>query len=224
MSDIKYRLPPKVWLDMAIDALGLSNYSARSQLETLVENINNQELPIKISTNELKNFRLQPAKSGYDAIFDDSGEIDKMLSIAPTIWATDVQSDLTLIRTSQYMQTTLLVHEVEADGTIMYLVDDTDQFVVSSSVDLNQLYIERDDLENFSPRSTPYYADPKSKHYAPELALAVRLHEDIRVLNKAPDERTMVDQVRVMLNTYDKTKKSSNMVERLSSIIGRGQK
>ena len=49
---------------------------------------------------------------------------------------------------------------------------------------ISQVYVDRADLKNFQNKDfkeVPAYANPRSEHYAPELALAIKIHKAVEL-------------------------------------------
>ena len=221
MKKRKYALPPEVSLEVAIEELGFSHFSHRSILDTLVENINKFGLRVKIEDPQYPELSLQLKEHGYEEQVDDVRECVTLFSDGPFVDMADVQSDLVLLKVYRYGRTTLGAVEVEADGKAMYFADPANLCIVRPILDLNTLYIDKEDLEKFSPDPRPSYADPNSEYYAPELALAVRLHEDIRVKNIAHHFTDMQDRITFVMQKHYKIQGNLGSTPlRLRTVIG----
>lgn len=225
MNNNKYALPPKLWLDSVTKELGLSDLTHRTQIETLIENVNTHGLRLKMGVSAFSGVRLQSKEQGIDHRIDHHSGVYTACSVEPTQWATDICTELTLCHITRCDAATILAWEVEVDGVRMYLVDGTAQFIISHGFDLENSYMDRDDLMNFRPKTTPAYADPKSKYYAPELMLALRLHEDLRIKNSVPHFSNLDDRVfHMMQQFYRAHGKISSASGRLATVIGDGKK
>jgi hypothetical protein len=221
-KDVSLKLPPEPLLELVAVALGLNLFQEVTQIETLFQYQSLEGLKLYLPRG--LSLRCQLASDGVDAQFDYDGEIDKVLSCGPTL---DFNTTNTLVQIGRCVLTQdyqLIVSSVWVNDVEYLLTDETGSFVESLPVTLRPVFALRDELKAFHRMETadlPSYADPTSEHYAPELALAIEMHQVLRV-NSPEKPSNMSQAVHRWLNkNKPELKASTALLNRLSSIINK---
>tara|TARA_R110002073_G_scaffold160870_2_gene316488 strand:+ start:578 stop:1258 length:681 start_codon:yes stop_codon:yes gene_type:complete len=178
--DLDYKtLPANINLELAADTLGLSNLSIDAQIDTLIQHHNDSVLPFH--SNLALDCMAQLASGGYEES-RDGGHL-----IASQTYRNFVTYGEPL-KLGKVHKAGIGDYELYSDslfigGHEFYQVDDEVNHLTPFYWNISDLYIKRDEFLIFQGKgykSLPSYADPESESYAPELALAVKLHKAIR--------------------------------------------
>ncbi len=107
-----------------------------------------------------------------------------------------------------------------AHGDKLYCGAEADGFDLKPIVlGFDDIYFERSDISAI--QDVPPYQDKSHEHYAPELDLAIQLHQAIYIEKYGNQDMSRENRISSWLNKYSKNKKFSEAaIKRLSVVIG----
>ena len=218
-------LPDRLNLEMVAAALGISELSEVSQLYSIAQYQSTHGLILK--SQRPLSCNVQRVADGYEEHFDLDGKVI-LFSSGDTFPLDTAGKPIKLGPIHTINSTMVGFAYFNVDGEDLYLVDETGVFIRSGTCAVDDLYVDRADLADFLNgefAAIPTYADPTSEFHAPELALAIKLHQALRVEKWGNPERSMHDRVYTWLRkNMEGTEPSDAMVRRLSTVIHNGKK
>lgn len=219
-------LPQKLNLEMVASLLKLSHLSQESQLYAIVQYQRDHGLIIK-SVEPLLTMAQKTSHGFYESIDPNDETITYMASEV----SFEVQTDGHIITVGPLQivaPSTLQFSQFSIDGIDMYPVDEDCIYLSTLTCNIGDLYVDKDDFEDFINEGIdkiPPYADPASEHYAPELALAIQLHDELRVQKRGNLGLNMKDRVHTWLKKRQPNIEISDaQLNRLATVIGAGKK
>lgn len=228
-------LPFKLNLEVVASVLGLSDLGHASQLDIILQHQRDRGLVLK--SDQPMRCMAQLASDEVFPIYEtiDDEECDEESGTLVAIEASDttfeVQTNgesITLGPLYPIDSSTVQFDEFSIDGVRLHPVDINGEYLVTGTCNVSDLYVDKDDLARFLQRDDnrlPLYADPTSEHYAPELALAVQLHQALRIEKQGNPNRSMEDRVSSWLQKNRGNETASGArVSRLAVIINEGKK
>lgn len=225
MEDKKEVRPLKKFnLELAAEKLGLAGKSENTQHDILLQYQRDYGLVLK-SDKKLDCYA-QLKSYGYTTSVDSDGFTTRRASDSTFVVHTN-QDVITLGPLSIVSPGLFEFESFSIDGAEMYSLDLDETYITPMTCDANDLYIEKADLELFldtGVEEIPDYANPSSEFHAPELALAMKLHNALRVNNEGNPRLSMKDQTHFWFkNHYKGEKISGAKLGRLSTIISKGK-
>ena len=221
MTAMRNGLPSHLNLEMVAVELGLNVYSVETQLKLIIQRQRNNGL--KLQTNSLIDCKAQKVADGLEEDRDASGNLI-FLSCGPEAHI-DTSGSSHLLGKAIASDNTFVASTFIFQDTEYYPLDQAGMHPVFLRYDWNDIYVDRIDLEKLLSdgiEDIPPYADPTSEHFAPELVLAMELHQALRIEKDGNIDRSMVDRVSSWLSRNRPDLKASDAIERrLATIIGK---
>lgn len=213
-------LPANINLELAADTLGLSNLSAEAQIDTLIQHHNDAVL--SFYSNAALDCMAQLASDGYEESDDGAHLIASKTYRNFVTYGEPLK--LGKVHKVGFGDYELYSDSLFINGREFYQVDDEVDRLTPFYWNFNDLYINRDEFLTFQGRgyaSLPSYADPESESYAPELALAIKVHKSIREDGyKSGKFSSVKNRVHSWL-LDEKEPISDAKVKRLAAIVGK---
>lgn len=175
------KLPKEPRLELVAAALDLDSRQETTQIETVFQFQRADGLQLYIP----KGFEIccQLASAGFEEAGDPDGPTT-FLSCGATHHFHTTTNLVQLGSCTLNPDYNVLVSSVFIEGTEYILLDETGMYLTPLQLRPADVFALRNELDTFIKRDLcdiPSYADPNSEHYAPELALALELHQKIRV-------------------------------------------
>jgi len=220
------RLPEKPSLALVIEALGLKDHVARTQIDTVLQYVAQNGLKLYLPRG------LEfPAQIGLEVEPVDRhgcGEWE-LLSCGETHHLNTSSSEIQVGHAVLRDAESILVDELVSDGNHYRPVSECQLYVESLPINPAQLFAKREELEAFCERggeTLPSYLDPSSDLYAPELALAIKLHHELLVRGASSYESNLESRVDRWLRVHrqDIQPLSGDLVKRLAKLINPNKK
>lgn len=221
----KRLLPLKLNLSMAAAELGLSDFRLTDQLNTLLQYQRDYGLTIKLDGHY--RFPAQPASDGLEEVTGDDGHV-KLLTNGTTRWM-DSATELVELGAFQFSGNShVVIHSVFVDGVEYFTIDETQMETEALVCSLDELYVDKEDLIDFRDgelREIPTWANAASDQYAPELALAVKIHKALRGEGAYSNKKVMLDRVNNWLEEHmPDDGVGPYQAERIATMIGDASK
>ncbi|MDO8860998.1 hypothetical protein Q6D67_04720 [Haliea sp. E1-2-M8] len=217
-------LPNQLNLEMVATEMALVNMSPRSKIEVILYHQRNGRIALKADV--ATNYNVHETAAGLDENYDSNGNVI-VLSGGKDFWIETSGRPITL-GPAHLIGDALIVSTFTFEDKEYYPLDEPGMHPLSLSFSINDVYVDKVDLEDFlerGPGDIPAYADPASEHFAPELALAVTIHKALRMEGKINPRLNMVDRVDLWLRQNTPNKKPPEIrTKRLATIIGDGKK
>lgn len=218
-------LPDELNLEMVAVKLGLTDLSGASQLETILHH--QREGKIALKSKSMRHMHVQKAEFGLCEEYHNDDHLI-LLTNGDGEWIDTGGRAIILgpayVGPAGLLSTMTLVFE----GQEYYLLDEPGMHPETIRVDAKDVYVEKEALTDFlsgGVRKIPSYADPASEHFAPELDLAMKLHQALRVEGQGNPNHNMETRVDLWLRKMmPNLRLSENQVRRLKAVIGDGRK
>jgi len=214
-------LPLKLSLELAAAELGLSAMGRAGQHDALYQYQRDFDLTIRLGGHH--KFAGQMVSDGLDATIDTNGN-QVFLTQGDTFWFDSSTDEVTLEHFLFLGDDCVLISSVVVKGIKYYVIDELGMHPRAIGCDLQDLYIDKEDLVDFRDgehRTVPVWADPSSDKWAPELALAVKLHKALRVDGCYPNEKTVLKRVECWIRDHMPGEEvGGSQIERIASVIG----
>jgi hypothetical protein len=217
-------LPSKVPLQLAATNLKLSSLNEKIQILTILQYQREFRLPLNADLNE--EIRVQKVSDGIDEHIDEHGNITLLSNGQDSLIRTAGKS--CRLGQTTFCPSGLLISTMNIEGIDYYLLNTSGTEITPLCIPLSKIYIDKEDLATFinsGDNKLQPYSDPASEFYAPELDLAVRLHQLLRVQKEGNQNLNMKERAQICLRKhYPSLKLSDAKVARLATIIGDGKK
>ncbi|RLA38788.1 MAG: hypothetical protein DRR42_28150 [Gammaproteobacteria bacterium] len=218
-------LPPKLNLEMVAAELDLPQFSMTSQLEAILHQQREGNLVLKSSVPIDCN--AQETLDGLDEEYNANGDL-LLLSRGKNAWI-ETRGKPHILGPACFSGDSLItIRSFTFEEKEYYPLDEPGMHPVWLSYNISDIYVERANLEDVVARGfeeLPAYADPEGEHYAPELALAVRIHESLRVKNEVSPQLGMYDRVvKWLIKNQPEGAASADQIKRLSYVVGYGKR
>lgn len=218
-------LPDELNLEMVAVKLGLTDLSGASQLETILHH--QREGRIALKSKSMRHMHVQKAEFGLCEEYHNDDHLI-LLANGDGEWIDTGGRAITLgpayVGPAGLLSTMTLVFE----GQEYYLLDEPGMHPETIRVDVNSVYVERESLTNFlqvGAVRAPPYADPSSEHFAPELDLAMKLHQALRVEGWGNANMSLDDRLHLWIQENLRVGTLTPLhYKRLKAVIGDGKK
>jgi hypothetical protein len=225
-EDEDFKLPEEPRLELVAAALKLSQFEESTQIQTVFQHQTQSGLKLYLPRG--LNIRCQLASAGVEEVHDHQGGVSKLLSCGDS---QDFNSTLTLIQVGRCDLTqdyNLNVSSIWGDGIEYLPTDETGMFLDPLLLPPANLFALRDELLAFIEKdiaAVPSYADPDSEHYAPELALALKLHQEL-IVTGAQAHLSVEGRVSSWLdeNAPENLSERGALTKRLAAVINNKKK
>ncbi len=218
-------LPQKLNLEMVAAELELSHLSPSSQIDTIL--YHHREGTLTLKSRVPIDCNAQEVSQGLEECYQSNGDL-VLFSCGESRWIKTADEPTILgsafrLKASHIITMTFIFEETE-----YYSLDDPGMHPESLSYSFEDIYVEKADLNVFLEKGAeeiPAYANPASEHFAPELALAVKLHRALRIENEGRPNLNMEANVDIWLRkNIPGGSVSDSQLKRLKAIIGNGKK
>lgn len=226
MDNSKKRLLPlKINLTMVASELGLSDLNQKTQLSTLLQYQQDYSLILRLSGRY--KFPGQLVSDGLEEVIDSNGNTN-LLTQGSTHWF-DSQTDQIELRDLKFLEGShLSVSSVRVEENDYYTINESQMHPESIRCDFQDVYVDKEEFVDFNEgehKKIPGWGDPASDQYAPELGLAMQLHQALRIDGLYSNKNTMEDRVYDwIVDKRPDIDPSPTLVTRLSTVVGPGKK
>lgn len=218
-------LPDELNLEMVAVRLGLTGLSESSQVETILHH--QREGRIALKSKSIRNMQVQRVELGLCEEYH-TDDHQTLLANGEGEWIDTGGRAITLgpayLRHAGLLSTMTLVFE----GQEYYLLDEPGMHPQTIRVDVNSVYVEEETLTRFllgGAVTKPPYADPSSEHFAPELDLAMKLHQALRVEGWGNANMSLDDRLHLWIQENLRVGTLTPLhYKRLKAVIGDGKK
>lgn len=217
-------LPNQLNLEMVATEMALVNMSPRSKIEVILYHQRNGKITLKADV--ATNYNVQETAAGLDGDYDSNGNL--ILLSGGKDFRIETYGRPIILGPAHLFDDALTASTFTFEEKEYYPLDESGMHPLSLSFSINDVYVEKVDLEDFlerGPGDIPAYANPASEHFAPELALAVTIHKALRIEGKVNPHWNMVDRVhRWLVQNTPYEDQPKIRYERLATTIGDGKK
>lgn len=214
-------LPLKLSLELAAVELGLSNISRAEQHSIVRQYQRDFDLTIRLGGHH--KFPGQMVSDGLGAIIDTNGN-HVFLTQGDSFWFDSSTDEVALDHFLLIGDDRVLISSVIVKGVKYYVIDEPGMHPKAIGCDLQDVYIDKEDLVDFRDgehRPDPVWADPSSDLWAPELALAVKLHKALRVDGGYSNKTVMIDRIVEWIKDHMPGEEvGGDQIKRIATVIG----
>lgn len=227
-------LPEKVYLKLVAAYLAPKANTPREELDIICAHQNHGKKLILKSEEVFSERPAQLVSDGWEERFkyDMNGEEHvSIYSGGATQWLSSDGRPLTLgpaYPTESHARPALTTRTFTFDGKEYYLLDETQEFLISLDHDPGKIYVDKSDFQDYlkhGAEQLPLYADKNSEFYAPELVLAIEAHQAIIVEGyRKLDFKGRPERIEAWLTEFHPDLHRIELSKRISTIISKGNK
>ena len=218
-------LPLKINLEMFLAIFGLSGFSLTTQIYNIRQY--QQDYGLILRLDGWYEFPGQLVSDGLEE--GGFGDQPQYLTQGPTHWLNSQINQVELGEISYCTKSAQLsCSTVRVDSVEFYVIDEPQMHPERLLCSPYDVYVDKDDFIDFTnsgAKKIHAWADPTSKHYAPELEMAIKLHSELRVKGHHHDEKTMLKRVeKWLIENLQGDTLGASQIERIATIIGDAKK
>lgn len=228
MTDSKIILPLQVPLKLVISQLGLSSLDLATQAITLNQYVEDFNLIIKFKKHD-REIWAQQVSDGLESVKDEHDNLTLLTkgdSKSINFSTDDVELRyFRFAENNRLSVDTIRLHEID-----YYTIDKAQMHPEPLSLDLDNVYIDKEDLTDFQDcdlTKMPEWKQANGDYFAPEMVLAEQAHKAIVIEGYKSNLGSMENRTHAWLKDQDPQRDESRMdaqSKRISTIIGKAKK